>query len=68
MLNVLFSILSKFRLNSFACSADRAKAFLIVGLDEGDRYSCLFFFPANPFDPQSKIKIFRFKEVLFGFC
>ena len=66
MLNELASILLRFRLNSFACSADIAKAFLMIGLDEGDRDSCRFFWPANPFDPESKIKIFRFKVVLFG--
>jgi hypothetical protein len=66
MLNDLTSILLRFRMHRYAATADIAKAFLNVQLSENDRDCCRFFWPENPFDPNSEIKIYRFKVVLFG--
>lgn len=66
LVNNLVSILLRFRLARFACSSDIAKAFLMVGLEPIDRESCRFFWPCDPFDPDSKILTYRFTVVLFG--
>ena len=66
LVNDLCSILLRFRTKNYACVSDVEKAFLMVGLRKEDRDSCRFFWPDNPFDPNSKIKTFRFKVVLFG--
>ena len=50
MLNDLTSILMRFRMRKYACSADIEKAFLMVGLHENDRDACRFFWPADPFN------------------
>ena len=60
------SILLRFRLDDFMCSADIEKAFLMVGLNPDDRDSCRFFWPENVHDENSKIKTYRFCVVLFG--
>ena len=66
LLNDLCSILLRIRINKYAISSDIEKAFLMIGLSEQDRDSCRFFWPADPFDSESEIKIYRFKVVLFG--
>ena len=63
MLNELAAILLRYRLNSFACTSDISKAFLIVGLHETD--TCRFFWPSDSFN-NSKIATYRFKVIFFG--
>ena len=66
LVNDLTSILLRFRLKQFACTADIEKAFLMVGLNEVDRDSCRFFWPKDPFNRNSDILTYRFRVVLFG--
>ena len=47
-------------------TSDISKAFLMVGLNEEDRDCCRFFWPEDPFNPRSKILVYRFRVVLFG--
>ena len=62
----LTKILLNFRIKPFACVSDAEKAFLMVGLKSPCRDACRFFWPENPFDPNSKIMVYRFCVVLFG--
>jgi len=66
LVNELAGVLLRFRLGKVACTADIAKAYLMVRLSEDDRNSCRFFWPANPFDEHSEMETYRFKVVLFG--
>ena len=66
LLNELSVLLLRFRTGNFAVTADIAKAFLQVGLDVGDRDFTRFLWPQDPFDPNSKIIVYRFKRILFG--
>ena len=66
LINDLCSVLMRFRLHEYACTADIAKAFLQVGLKEEDRDFTRFLWPKNPLDPNSEIITYRFRVVLFG--
>ena len=59
-------VLLKFRTGQFAYTADISKAFLRVGLQDGDRDFTRFLWPENPDNPHSRIKTYRFRSVLFG--
>ena len=62
----LGDILLSFRTGQYAYSADISKAFLRIGLQEQDRDFTRFLWPSNPHDPNSTLKTYRFKSVLFG--
>ena len=66
LINEMCSVLLRFRLNKFACTADISKAFLQVGLREEDRDCTRFLWPETPSDPNSELVVYRFKVVLFG--
>ena len=59
-------ILMRFRIGPCAASADIAKAYLMIGLDERDRDATRFLWPKDVSDPKSDILTYRFKVVLFG--
>ncbi|XP_052237671.1 uncharacterized protein LOC127848982 [Dreissena polymorpha] len=65
-LNDLTSILLRFRLHRYAVSTDIEKAFLHVGLHEKDRDATRFLWLSDPSDPESPLRSYRFKTVLFG--
>ena len=58
----------KFRTKEYAYVADISKAFLRIGLKEGDRNFTKYLWPENPNDPDSPLITYRFKSVLFGSC
>ena len=62
----LGDILTTFRTNKFAFSADISKAFLLIGLQEMDRDFTRFLWLKDPLDPKSKIVTYKFSSVLFG--
>ena len=62
----LGDILTTFRTNKFAFSADISKAFLRIGLQEMDSDFTRFLWLKDPLDPKSKIITYRFSSVLFG--
>ena len=67
--NLIFSIMElvmKFRENKYGITADIEKAFLNLLIRKQDRDAMRFFFPENVFDPGSKMKIYRYKVVMFG--
>ena len=66
LLNDLCSVLLRFRLNGYCCTADIAKAFLQIGLKSADRDFTRFLWPVDPFDTNSPVTTYRFKSVLFG--
>lgn len=66
LVNDLLAVLLRFRLNKYAVTSDIEKAFLMVGLNPRDKDSCRFFWPRDPFDPNSPLLTYRFKVVLFG--
>ncbi|XP_069118930.1 uncharacterized protein [Argopecten irradians] len=65
-LNNLKTLLTNFRMNKYAVTADIEKAFLQVGLDEEDRDYTRFFWLKDYTYPKSEIVSYRFKVVLFG--
>ena len=65
---LLGDVLLKFRTKEFGFVADISKAFLRIGLKEHDRNYTKFLWPENPFQPDGKYKVYRFKSVLFGSC
>ena len=60
------SIIIRFRTFTYDLSTDIEKAFLHVGLDEGDRDFTRFFWLSDTTNPESEFQVFRFKTVLFG--
>ena len=62
----LGNVLTTFRTNKLAFSADISKAFLRIGLQEVDRDFTRFLWLKDPLDPKSKIITYRFSSVLFG--
>lgn len=66
MTQKLGDVLLRFRTDLYAYTADISKAFLRIGLQEADRDYTRFLWPSDPHDPQSSIKTYRFKSVLFG--
>ena len=65
-LSDMCSIIIRFRTFTYGLSTDIEKAFLHVGLDEGDRDFTRFFWLSDPTNPESEFQVFRFKTVLFG--
>ena len=55
-----------FRCDKFALTADIEKAFLQLALRVEDRDAMRFYFPSDPLDPSSPMKVYRFKAVVFG--
>ena len=66
MVPELTQILVRFRTGPYAASADIAKAYLMIGLDEKDRDATRFLWPEDVHDPDSQLSIYRFKAILFG--
>ncbi|XP_069195602.1 uncharacterized protein [Procambarus clarkii] len=62
----LYDVLLKFRIGTYAYTADISKAFLRVGLQEEDRNYTKFLWIKDPNDPNSEIITYRFASVLFG--
>ena len=65
-LNNLTKILIRFRANPVAFTTDIEKAFLHIGLKEADRDTTRFLWLSDPSDPNSPLKAYRFKSILFG--
>ena len=59
-------LLLKFRRERYGVTADIEKAFLNLLIRSADRDAMRFFFPVDIFDPSSRMKIFRYKVVMFG--
>ena len=53
-------------LGHYGVVADIEKAFLRILIAECDRDALRFFWPQDPFDPQSPLITYRFKAVMFG--
>ncbi|KAI3381780.1 hypothetical protein SNEBB_009348 [Seison nebaliae] len=64
--NELLSVLIRFRLDEYVAIADISKAYHQVGLHEEDRDFTRFLWPADPRNPHSRVKAYRFRVVLFG--
>ena len=62
----LAMILLRFMLGYYGVVADIEKAFLRILIAECDRDALRFFWPQDPFDPQSPLITYRFKAVMFG--
>ena len=58
--------LINFRTRNHAFSADLEKAFLQILIKTAHRDVLRFLFPEDPLNPLSKIKVYRFKVVIFG--
>ncbi|GFU03201.1 uncharacterized protein TNCV_2720971 [Trichonephila clavipes] len=64
----IFHLISYFRLNTIAITADIERAFLQISLRDEDRDAVRFLFPdirSNQTDPY-KFQVYRFKRVMFG--
>ena len=59
-------LLLRFRQDKYGACADVEKAFLNIMLKEADRDVLRFYFPKDIFDPNSPMRIFRYKCVMFG--
>ena len=53
-------------LNKYRCVADIEKAFLRILIASEDRDVLRFFWPADPYNPKSKLVEYRRKALLFG--
>ena len=62
----LLKVLLQLRTNSYACTSDIEKAFLMVQLRKEDRKFTRFLWLENPLDPNSRIIVYQFRVVLFG--
>ncbi|XP_069171146.1 uncharacterized protein [Procambarus clarkii] len=62
----LYDVLLKFRIRTYAYTADISKAFLRVGLQEEDRNYTKFLWIKDRNDPNSELITYRFVSVLFG--
>ena len=58
--------LLQFMLGIYGVVADIEKAFLRILIAECDRDALRFFWFEDPFDPNSKLVVYRFKAVIFG--
>ena len=65
-LNDMCSIILRFRTYTYGLSTDIEKAFLHVGLNEGDRDFTRFLWLSDPTNLERKFEVYRFKTVLFG--
>lgn len=66
MMTDLTTLLTRFRREKYAVTADIEEAFLHIELEENDRDVTKFFWLQNPNNPHSSLITYRFKVVLFG--
>ena len=66
LIHNMCDLLLAWRVNQYACTADIEKAFLQLLIRQLDRDALRFFFPSDIFDPQSPMKVYRYKVVMFG--
>ena len=66
LITELTKCLIRMRCGKFAATSDVEKAFLKLIIRIQDRDALRFFFPNDIFDPQSPMKIYRYKVVIFG--
>ena len=66
MVPELTKVLMRFRTDRYAISSDISKAFLNVQLHPKDRDATRFLWSDDPYDKNFKVKVYRFKSVLFG--
>ncbi|XP_069182148.1 uncharacterized protein [Procambarus clarkii] len=62
----LYDVLLKFRIRTYAYTADINKAFLRIGLQEEDRNYAKFLWIKDPNDPNSELITYKLVPVLFG--
>ena len=62
LLSLLWGILLRFRIGKVGVVGDLEKAFLQLALYDEDRNVCCFLW----LNPQGEIKVYRYKEVIFG--
>ncbi|XP_069189943.1 uncharacterized protein [Procambarus clarkii] len=62
----LYDVLLKFRIGTYAYTADISKAFVRVGLQEEDCNYTKFLWIKDPNDPNTELITLRFASVLFG--
>ena len=61
----IFDMLSKFRWNAVALTADMEKAFLMVGIKQEDRDMLCFLWYDDPFTAKPEIAEYRFNRLVF---
>merc|ERR1712121_461935 len=66
LVQLIAACLINFRIKLYAFSADIEKTFLQKLIKAVHRDVLRFLFPENPLNPLSKIKVYRFKVVIFG--
>ena len=66
LVQLIAACIINFRTRKYAFSADLEKAFLQILIKEEHRDVLRFLFPADPLNPLSQIKVYRFKVVIFG--
>ncbi len=64
----IFDLLVRFRSYSIGLTADIEKAFLMIGVEEGDRDALRFLWVNNVDDEEPAIRPLRFTRVVFGVC
>ena len=62
----MLSLLLKFCKHRYGCQGDIEKAFLQLQIRPEDRDAMRFFFPQDITDPSSKMKVFRYRVLMFG--
>ena len=62
----MLSLMLKFCKHRYGSTSDIEKAFLQIQIKEAHRDVMRFFFPENISDPSSKMKILRYRVVMFG--
>ncbi|XP_069191662.1 uncharacterized protein [Procambarus clarkii] len=63
---MLYNVLLKYCIRTYAYTANISKAFLRVGLQEEDHNYTKFLWIKDPNDPSSELITYRFASVLFG--
>merc|ERR1712055_167005 len=66
LVQLIASCIINFRTRKYAFSADLEKAFLQILIKKEHRDVLRFLFPVDPLNPVSKVKVYRFKAVIFG--
>ena len=66
LLNDMTSVMIRFRMHTYAITADIEKAFLHIGLHETDQEYTKFLWLTDPNDPDSPFDVYKFKAILFG--
>lgn len=64
----IFNLLVRFRSYPIGLTADIKKAFLMIGVEEGDRDALRFLWVNNVDDEEPAIRPLRFIQVVFGVC